>query len=563
MTPPQANSTASSRQDPFRWSRSDRAEAHAAFRDPFDFPASQRQYAQQHGIPRSTLGDWLRQQTHPDVEPQLDSFLRSPCGERFLRRLVGALLLVFVQANACGIRTVGRFLVLMQLDHYVGASYGALYTLAQRMQHDLALFDEEERERLGKSMTPRTVAVCGDENFHGPQQCLVAMEPVSNFIFIETYRDHRDAPTWTEVIRLGIGTLRVTVVLLTSDQAPGLICCAQDGLQVLYSPDLMHLQQSLCRPLLLPLSRPIHKAQKDLEKATQQSERLSAMHMEQLRGQRPALPADHCDRTQESVRQEFQAKERMHQSQEQLDKAVAAVRGLGDDYHPFDRQTGQAISAVQMQQRLEKHTGALAQVVEQADLSQTAQAAVDKASEWLTLLVGCVAWFWTTTQRRLEALALSAEAEQFLQECLLPGCYWETAARRARTAAERKRLQELGEQLQRQAWAPQGALARLSAAEQQEVQRVARECVGLFSRSSSCVEGRNGRLSLYHHGQSRLSAERLKALTAVHNYVCVRDDGTTAAERFFGQKPRDVFAWLLERMPELPRPAAKRPKKAG
>jgi hypothetical protein len=73
------------------------------------------------------------------------------------------------------------------------------------------------------------------------------------------------------------------------------------------------------------------------------------------------------------------------------------------------------------------------------------------------------------------------------------------------------------------------------------------------------VEGRNGRLSLYHHGQGPLSNGRLRALTAVHNFVAERGDGTTAAERFFGPKPEPVFEWLLERMPELPRPAQKRP----
>jgi hypothetical protein len=38
---------------------------------------------------------------------------------------------------------------------------------------------------------------------------------------------------------------------------------------------------------------------------------------------------------------------------------------------------------------------------------------------------------------------------------------------------------------------------------------VASEAVALFVRSSSCVAGRNGRLSLYHHGQGPLSAVRL------------------------------------------------------
>ena len=98
--------------------------------------------------------------------------------------------------------------------------------------------------------------------------------------------------------------------------------------------------------------------------------------------------------------------------------------------------------------------------------------------------------------------------------------------------------------------------------DRERVRRVSKEMVGLFARSSSCVEGRSGRLALFHHGQTRLSAGRLKALTVVHNYRTERDDGTTAAERFFGKKPRDVFDWLLARLPDLPRPVAKRSPKA-
>jgi hypothetical protein len=44
-----------------------------------------------------------------------------------------------------------------------------------------------------------------------------------------------------------------------------------------------------------------------------------------------------------------------------------------------------------------------------------------------------------------------------------------------------------------------------------------------------------------------------------HNFVVESKDIRTAAERFNGCKPEPVFEWLLERMPELPRPAQKRP----
>ena len=86
---------------------------------------------------------------------------------------------------------------------------------------------------------------------------------------------------------------------------------------------------------------------------------------------------------------------------------------------------------------------------------------------------------------------------------------------------------------------------------------MARECAAIFQRSSSCTEGRNGQLSLYHHGLHLLSDRKLRALTILHNYFIQRPDGTTAAERFFGSKPPDLFEWLLERVaiPARPRSA--------
>ena len=173
-------------------------------------------------------------------------------------------------------------------------------------------------------------------------------------------------------------------------------------------------------------------------------------------------------------------------------------------------------------------------------------------------MVGCVGWFWGLAQTRLEGLELSEEQEQVVRQKLLAGCYWEAAAGRARNSEERERLEELAGKLKEQAWAEGGALSGLSEEERVRLQAVARQAAGLFSRSSSCVEGRNGRLSLQHHGHSRVSQRRLTALSVIHNYLVERPDGTTAALRFFGRKPPDVFDWLLGRLPDLPRPAKKR-----
>jgi hypothetical protein len=84
----------------------------------------------------------------------------------------------------------------------------------------------------------------------------------------------------------------------------------------------------------------------------------------------------------------------------------------------------------------------------------------------------------------------------------------------------------------------------------------------VFQRSSSNVEGRNGYLSLRSHQLRGLDLPRKRqGFTAIHNFFLTRSDGTTAAERFFGQKPRSMFAAILESVELAPAPLSP-PRKA-
>ena len=265
-------------------------------------------------------------------------------------------------------------------------------------------------------------------------------------------------------------------------------------------------------------------------------------------------------------RQEQNIGKRLQQAKDHQEQALQQVRGVSDDYHPFDRQTGKPVTAEEVGKRLDEHIEQLSEVVAQAGLGEKAQETLNKARTWATTLMGVVAWFWAVAKGAVEELQLSEEQEQVVQwrETHASGHYWKSmASGRARTAEERKRLKEMAEGLKKEAWQEGGSLSALPEEARKEVERVAQHSAGLFQRSSSCVEGRNGRLSLQHHGHSRVSERRLKALTVVHNSMVKRADGTTAAERFFGHKHKDVFSWLLERMPDLPRPAPKRRKMAG
>jgi hypothetical protein len=208
-----------------------------------------------------------------------------------------------------------------------------------------------------------------------------------------------------------------------------------------------------------------------------------------------------------------------------------------------------------MQRRLEQRLQTVERLAAQAEVSDAGREKLAKARRVLPRLLASLAWFWHSVRLLVESLELSEVAEQAVYEQLLPGLYWEAAAERARAAADKQRLRGLAAARVAQAWSAAGVLSGLGEGLKAVVKQVGAEAVSRFIRSSSCVEGRNGQLSLQHHGCHALSPGKLKALTVLHNYFIERADGSTAAERFFGQKPAGLFEWLLERFPDPPRPA--------
>ena len=169
-----------------------------------------------------------------------------------------------------------------------------------------------------------------------------------------------------------------------------------------------------------------------------------------------------------------------------------------------------------------------------------------------------MAFVHTETAVRLAGLDISPLERVEVARQLVPGLYLERVAARAQLAADRYALRTTAEGLLAPLRAPEHPLQRLGPGAREEVDAVVKICADLFQRSGSCVEGRNGQLALFHHGLHRLTDDKLAALTVVHNFHIQRPDGTTAAERFFEAEHDDLFNYLVERMPQLPRPAKAR-----
>ena len=133
-----------------------------------------------------------------------------------------------------------------------------------------------------------------------------------------------------------------------------------------------------------------------------------------------------------------------------------------------------------------------------------------------------------------------------------------------RTVTEGEPLRALAERLRTPLFESGGALSALSPMEQNQLKHKAKTLAEVFQRSSSNVEGRHGYLSLRNHQLRGLDHPRKRAcLTAIPPFFLTRPDGTTAAERFFGQKPRPMFAALLAAVEIPPAPLSPPQRAAG
>jgi hypothetical protein len=252
------------------------------------------------------------------------------------------------------------------------------------------------------------------------------------------------------------------------------------------------------------------------------------------------------------------AQEQLTACQNRQQQASEARQGISRDYHPVDTETGDALSADQVQRRLDVHFDGLEKIADEAELSPRAKEKLAKARRVLPAMVGTIAFFWATVAQRLAGWQLPAATAAWLREQLIPGLYLQLSAAKGSTAAERHRRRELAEKVLARARSPDGVWGTLSEEEREDLEAKARDCADLFQRSSSCVEGRNGQLSLHHHGLHGLTPRKLGALRVLHNYVIERPDETTAAERFFGQRPQPLLPWLLSRLPLPARPRQRR-----
>lgn len=546
-----------------RWDRFERADLFEQYRELRTQGLSERQVAKQLNVPRTTLQAWRVWHDSLDICPQVAEFFQSAPGLAFLHRLVIAFHMACVEVGACGIRLVCLFLHLTGLDCFVAASYGAQQQVNVQIEQAIVDYDQTETPRLAKDMPPKDLSVTQDETFTGGL-CLITMDPESNFIILEQPAQARDQVSWNEWMAPALAQFNCRVIQSTSDEAPGLLAYVEHYLEAHHSPDLFHVQYELVKAVSGPMATKERAADKAVTEATEQLERLQT-HPQNL-GDEPAKrgpgrpPKDPM--SLEQAEQALESASREHERlAKQREQVKARIKGIGHDYHFVDLERGVRRNGHLIASDIQGHIEQIRTVAEQEGLSQNCLERIDKAERVVPKMQATIEFVSRYVTQQVAQLDLTPPVSFAMHAKLIPSYYLDRVAQ-TRTVEGGEPLCELAERLRTPLFEPGGVLWELSPETQEQLQNEAKRLAAVFQRSSSNVEGRNGYLSLRSHQLRGLDLPRKRqCFTAIHNFFLTRPDGTTAAERFFGQKPRSMVAAILESV-ELAPPPLNPPRKA-
>jgi hypothetical protein len=539
-----------------RWDRFERANRFAQYRELRTQGISERQAAKELQVPRTTLQAWRRWHDTLDSCPRVAAFFQSGPGLAFLHRLVIAFHLVCVEVGACGIRLVCLFLHLTGLDRFVAASYGAQQQVNVQIEQAIVVYHQDETARLAKDMPRKDLTVTQDETFTGGL-CLITMDPESNFLIVEQLAQARDQVSWHACMAPALAQLNCRVIQSTSDEAPGLLAYVEHYLEAHHSPDLFHVQHELVKAVSGPLATKERAAHKALTEAKEQRERLqsdpqSAGHETAKRapGRRPQAPV-----SLEQAEHALAAASREHaRLAEQRAQVKAHIRGIGHNYHFVDLERGVRRNGPLIASDMQEHIEQIRAIAQHEGLSQSCLERIEKAERVVPKMQATIAFVSGYVRQQVAQLDLAPPVSFAMHAKLIPAYYLDRVAG-TRTVSDGEPLRELAERLRAPLCEPGGVLSVLSPGARDHLHDEARRLAAVFQRSSSNVEGRNGYLSLRSHQLRGLDLPRKRqCFTALHNFFLTRPDGTTAAERFFGQKPRSMFAAILDAVELAPAP---------
>jgi hypothetical protein len=456
-------------------------------------------------------------------------------GFRWLIILVCATIYMFGIRGGMGMGTIAEFFILLRVDTHLGVSPSSLFRLTSKIEQLILAYKETyEQKKDGLAH-----AIVGADETFFEQVILVMMELSSGYILLEEPAADRTFLTWKEKAQQALQDLGMRVRYMVSDQATALTKLALEGLGCQRIPDLFHAMHDLVKLMGSRFSTRLNRGHTKLSKA------LVTAALLRETGKSP-----------ETLQQHEQMIATLQAEQQQLldgqRRYYEVLHALSAAVHPFSLIKPRPQTSSEVMDCLFDLLETLDTLREEYGIADSKNR-IKKVRRQVEEIAAVIDLWWIWVRESLREYAPDSELVCWLLNGLLPVVYWDMHVQRTSTAALKKAYEEAHaeavERLQRHR-----LTATLSDDELSRWNSWAEWIVTKFQRTSSAVEGRNGVLSRMNHAQRSIPLQRLKVLTVIHNFGITRNDGTTAAERLFGEKFPDLFEWIVTNIHDLPLP---------
>ena len=464
-----------------------------------------------------------RRNQHPESE-----LWESSAGQQWLRLLVLATIFVFALQGGIGCERLSQFFHLLRLQRHIGVSPTALRSLRTRMESAIIDYQQQQHKVIENISSQVEVCAAADETFFD-QVILVMLDLPSGYIFVEEITDNCQYETWQSRVSQTLTSLGLKVKYLVSDRAKAIVKLALNDLGTDSISDLFHVLYDLNRSIGFELNCLNTRLEKQVKRAL-------------------------LNQSQPEIIQELEIKKQILQkSQVTYNHCCYSISTC---LHPFEinQNTIQTTDLVKL--NLESIQATLQNIYTTHKL-QDPRNGIRKLKNQIPSLSAIVDLWWFWVDQCLADNQHEANVILWVKEYLLPAVYWQQHA--SRTKNPNLRNDYNAAYIKALAFLEQHPVTiDLSKLDREQWWNWAIWMVSKFQRSSSAVEGRNGYLSQVHHNRRGLSTKRLQVSTIIHNFSLKRNDGTTAAERLFGQQFPDLFEYLVKNIGELPQPRKSR-----
>ncbi len=211
----------------------------------------------------------------------------------------------------------------------------------------------------------------------------------------------------------------------------------------------------------------------------------------------------------------------------QREQVTQSLRAIGHAYHFVDLERGVRRNGKLIAGDLQQHIDTIRTIAQHEGLSENCLERIGKAERVVPKMQATIEFVSGYVRQQVRQLDLAPPASYAMHAHLIPSFSLDRVAS-TRTVTQGEPLRALAARLRTPLFEPGGALGELNPLEQNQRKAQAVRLAEVFQRSNSNVEGRNGYLSLRNHQLRGLDHPRKRAcLTAVHNFLLTRPDGTT------------------------------------